>query len=164
MVQLSATRCSYIAILWVSLVSFATIILCVASQRVFIVISLSTQSGNFWIHPPTCCTEALGLVYVLSASDWAMDWSTGVRVLVETGIFSLRHPSVQTSSGAYSAFYLTGTRGGGAISPGAKRPWHEADRSSLSSAKVKNKWNYTSTPHTASWSGKGKGKLSLCFN
>jgi hypothetical protein len=30
-------------------VSFASITLCVASQRVFI--SLSTQSGNFWIHP-----------------------------------------------------------------------------------------------------------------
>jgi hypothetical protein len=34
-------------------VSFAAIILCVASQRVFyvVVISLSTHSGNFWIHP-----------------------------------------------------------------------------------------------------------------
>jgi hypothetical protein len=50
MVQLSATRCSCIAILWVSLVSFAAVTLCVASQRVFIVISLSTQSGNLWIH------------------------------------------------------------------------------------------------------------------
>jgi hypothetical protein len=38
MVQLSATRCSCIAILWVSLVSFAAITLCVASQRVFIVV------------------------------------------------------------------------------------------------------------------------------
>jgi len=37
MIQLSAVRCSCIAILWVSLVSFATITLCVASQRVFIV-------------------------------------------------------------------------------------------------------------------------------
>jgi len=36
MVQLSATRCSCIAILGVSLVSFAAITLCVASQRVFI--------------------------------------------------------------------------------------------------------------------------------
>jgi len=53
MVQLSATRCSCIAILWVSLVSFAAITLCVASQRVFIVASvyfIMTQSGNFWIH------------------------------------------------------------------------------------------------------------------
>jgi hypothetical protein len=38
MVQLSATRCSCIAILWVSLVSFVSIILCVASQRVFIIV------------------------------------------------------------------------------------------------------------------------------
>jgi hypothetical protein len=37
MVQLSATMCSCIAILLVSLVSFAAITLCVASQRVFIV-------------------------------------------------------------------------------------------------------------------------------
>jgi hypothetical protein len=53
MIQLSATRCSCIAILWASLVSFAAITLCVASQRVFIVVvySLSTQSGNFWIQP-----------------------------------------------------------------------------------------------------------------
>jgi hypothetical protein len=36
MEQLSATRCSCIAILRVSLVNFVTITLCVASQRVFI--------------------------------------------------------------------------------------------------------------------------------
>jgi hypothetical protein len=38
MVHLSTTRCSCIAILWVSLVSFAVITFCVASQRVFIVV------------------------------------------------------------------------------------------------------------------------------
>jgi hypothetical protein len=39
MVQLSATRCScIIAILWVSLVSFAAITLYIASQRIFIVV------------------------------------------------------------------------------------------------------------------------------
>jgi hypothetical protein len=55
MVQLSATKCSCIAILWVSLVSIAPINFCVASQRMFIVvISFSTQSGNFWIHPRIC--------------------------------------------------------------------------------------------------------------
>jgi hypothetical protein len=37
MVQLPATTCSCIAILWVSLVSFVAITLCVASQRMFIV-------------------------------------------------------------------------------------------------------------------------------
>jgi hypothetical protein len=36
MVQLSATRCSCIAILWVSLVSFAAITICIASQRVLV--------------------------------------------------------------------------------------------------------------------------------
>jgi hypothetical protein len=40
MVHLSATRCSYIDILWVSVASFAAITLCVASQRVFIVVSV----------------------------------------------------------------------------------------------------------------------------
>jgi hypothetical protein len=40
MVQLSATRCNCIAILWVRVASFAAIILCVASQRVFIVVSV----------------------------------------------------------------------------------------------------------------------------
>jgi hypothetical protein len=40
MVQLSATKCSFIDILRVSLMRFATITLCVASQRVFIVVSV----------------------------------------------------------------------------------------------------------------------------
>jgi hypothetical protein len=40
MVQISATRCSFIAILLVSLVSFAAITFCVASQRVFNVVSV----------------------------------------------------------------------------------------------------------------------------
>jgi hypothetical protein len=40
MVQLSATRCSWIAILWASLVNFVAINLCAASQRVFIVVSV----------------------------------------------------------------------------------------------------------------------------
>jgi hypothetical protein len=40
MIQFSATRCSCIVILRVSLVSFASITLCVASQRVFVVVSV----------------------------------------------------------------------------------------------------------------------------
>jgi hypothetical protein len=39
-IQFSVTRCSCIAILWVSLVSFAAITLCVASQRVFIAVNV----------------------------------------------------------------------------------------------------------------------------
>jgi hypothetical protein len=40
MVRLSATRCSCIAVLWVSLVSFAAITFYVASEQVFVVVSL----------------------------------------------------------------------------------------------------------------------------
>jgi hypothetical protein len=40
MVQLSATSCSCIATLWVSLVNFAAIILCVASQRIITKLSV----------------------------------------------------------------------------------------------------------------------------
>jgi hypothetical protein len=46
MEKLSATRCSYVAILWVSLVSFAAITLCVASQRVFIFVSVYFVSDS----------------------------------------------------------------------------------------------------------------------
>jgi hypothetical protein len=45
MVQLSAIRSSCIAILWVSLVSFAAETLYVASQRVFIVVSIYFVNG-----------------------------------------------------------------------------------------------------------------------
>jgi hypothetical protein len=51
MVQLSATRCNCIAILWVSLVNFATITLCVASRVFVVAYFVMTQSGNFRIHP-----------------------------------------------------------------------------------------------------------------
>jgi hypothetical protein len=52
-VQLSNIRCNCIGILWVIVVSFAAITLCVASQRVFIFVIyfVMTQSGNFWIQP-----------------------------------------------------------------------------------------------------------------
>jgi hypothetical protein len=48
MVQLSATRWSFTAILWVSLVSFATITLYVASQQVFIVVSIYFVIDLVW--------------------------------------------------------------------------------------------------------------------
>jgi hypothetical protein len=54
MVHLSDSRFSCTAILWVSLVSFAAITLCIASQRVFIVASIfryRLKSGDFWICP-----------------------------------------------------------------------------------------------------------------
>jgi hypothetical protein len=54
MLQPSATKCSCIAIFWVSIVSFAAItFLLLLNECLFLLlfISLSTQSGNFWIHP-----------------------------------------------------------------------------------------------------------------
>jgi hypothetical protein len=55
-VQLSVTGCSCIVILWVSIMSFTAINICVASQQVFttvVEIISFTQSGYFWIHPRT---------------------------------------------------------------------------------------------------------------
>jgi hypothetical protein len=49
MIQLSATRCSCIAILWVSLVSFAAITLCVASQWLFVVVVVVVVVVYFFI-------------------------------------------------------------------------------------------------------------------
>jgi hypothetical protein len=53
MVQLSATRCSSIAILWVSLVSFRAETLCVASQRVFIVVYIVIDSVRELLDTPS---------------------------------------------------------------------------------------------------------------
>jgi hypothetical protein len=48
MVRLSATRCSCLAILWVCLVSFAAIILCVASQPVTPKVSIYFVIDSVW--------------------------------------------------------------------------------------------------------------------
>jgi hypothetical protein len=53
MVQLSATRYSCVAILWFSLVSFAAITLCVASQRVFIVVYFVIDSVRKLLDTPS---------------------------------------------------------------------------------------------------------------
>jgi hypothetical protein len=53
MVQLSATRCRRIAILWVSPVSFAAITLCVASQRVFIVVYFVIDTARKLLYTPS---------------------------------------------------------------------------------------------------------------
>jgi len=48
MVQLSATRCSCIAILLVGLVSFAAMTLYVASQQVFVVVVVYSVINSVW--------------------------------------------------------------------------------------------------------------------
>jgi hypothetical protein len=71
-----------------------------------------------------------------------MGWIIRVRVPAEAGDFFL-HLRVQTVSGAHPDSYPVGTRGS---FPGGKAAGREADHSPLSSAEVKNAWNYTSTP------------------
>jgi len=62
MAQLSTTRYSCIAILWVSLVlSFAAIALCVASQRVFIVVSFIIDSVRKLLDTPSYCLELVAI-------------------------------------------------------------------------------------------------------
>jgi len=57
MVQLS--RCNCIAILWVSLVSFAAITPCVASQRVFVVVYLVIDSFRKLLDIPSYMTTKM---------------------------------------------------------------------------------------------------------
>jgi hypothetical protein len=64
-IKLSATRCSCIAILWVSLVSFTNITLCVASQRAFIVVSL------FFIDSVRKLLDTPSYTYSAHAQWWA---------------------------------------------------------------------------------------------
>jgi len=52
MVRLSATRCSCIAILWVSLATFAAITLCVSSQWVFVVVYFLVDSVQKLLDTP----------------------------------------------------------------------------------------------------------------
>jgi hypothetical protein len=61
-------------------------------------------------------------------------------------VTSLLH-SVQTDYGAHPASYPIGT-GGSFL--GGKEAGHEADHSPPSSVD-KERWRYTSTPHTSSW-------------
>jgi hypothetical protein len=77
MVQLSATRCSCIAALWVSLVSFAAITLCVASQHVFIVVYFVIDSIRKLLYTPSY--KRIGL----TASD-KPDISYAFKITVTT--------------------------------------------------------------------------------
>jgi hypothetical protein len=102
MVQLSASMCSYIAILWVSLGSFAAITLCVASQRVFIVVVIyfvMTQSGNFWIHPRMIffyCTRTFLLKQIVQKwAFWICQYKAtefkNVPILFDSDLFHFIH-------------------------------------------------------------------------
>jgi hypothetical protein len=78
MVQLSATRCSCIAVLWVILVSFAAITLCVASQRVFVVVVYFViDSVRKLFDTSSYISEASGCPQTLEVSlpyGWTEQW------------------------------------------------------------------------------------------
>jgi len=65
MVQPSATRCSCVVILWVSLVSFVAITLCVASHRVF---TFAKHTFSYRLGP-----ETFGYTLVLRQSSVTQD-------------------------------------------------------------------------------------------
>jgi hypothetical protein len=129
MVQLSATRCSCIAILWVSLVSFAAVTLCVASQRVFVVVYFVIDSVREFLDvPPYCIIKTQSLTILLGF---------------------LPHRRVQTGPGAQSASYPMGT---GVSFPRGKAAGREADHSPPYSAEAKNTWGaIPPLHHTSSW-------------
>jgi hypothetical protein len=74
MVQLSATRCSFIAILWVSLVSFAAITLCVASHLVFIIVIDSVRKLRVFV----CVAKAFPEFNLFFISSWMQFWFVSV--------------------------------------------------------------------------------------
>jgi hypothetical protein len=74
------------------------------------------------------------------------DRGVGVRVPVGSRISFLR--VVQTGSGAHPTSYPMVPRD---LSPGVKRPGRETYHSPQTSAELKKRWIYTSTPHTPSW-------------
>jgi hypothetical protein len=153
--QLSATRCSCIVILWVSLVSFAAITLCVASQRVFIAVSAYFAMDSVRKLLDTTLVHILvrfhanklrNLQFRAGMAQWysaglRAGW-LGVRVPAGAGNFSLNH-RIQIGSGAHPASYPMDI-GGSFL--GVKRPGRKADHSPPSSSEVKNAWTHTSTP------------------
>jgi hypothetical protein len=74
----TATRCSCIAILWVSLVSFAAVTVCVASQRVITKVSvyfIIDSVRKIWIHPRIFPLTSLFIIILfgLQSRFWRAD-------------------------------------------------------------------------------------------
>jgi hypothetical protein len=64
MVHLSATRCSCVAILWVRLVRFAAITLCVTFEWVFVIVSIYFIINSVWklLDTPSYLCQQYGVV------------------------------------------------------------------------------------------------------
>jgi hypothetical protein len=81
MIQLSATRCSCVGVLWASLVSFASITLCVASHPVFVVYFV-IDSVRKLLDTPSCplgCVERQ--VYEMGPTQPLLQWIPGALSL-----------------------------------------------------------------------------------
>jgi hypothetical protein len=91
-VQLSATRCSCFAILWVSLLSFVTIILYVTSQRMFIVVSLYFIIDSV---RKLLDTRSYMKAFVQTAMHDTETWNSSTEALKNSGVHTTYcpHPS-----------------------------------------------------------------------
>jgi hypothetical protein len=168
MVQLSVTRWSCIAILWVSLVSFAAVILCVVSQRVFIIVVdfvtdsnrklLDTSSYVYTIYHIYIYIYILDfLQYLYKSRDGSVGIALGyglddrgsrVRFPVGLGIFLFTTESVTALGPTQPPIQWIPW----ALSLEVKRPGREADHSPPSSAEVEECVElYLHSPNTFSW-------------
>jgi len=85
-VELSATRCSCLAILWVSLMSFAAITLCVASQRGFIVVSI-----YFFIDSVRKLLNTPSYMYIFPAFISKPTWLLSLHTVFMFGLINWRY-------------------------------------------------------------------------
>jgi hypothetical protein len=79
MLKLSVARCSCIAILWVSLASFAAITICVASQRVFIFVYFVIDSVRKLLDTPSYSPQNFSIQKFLVPSG---NPSSDVQILI----------------------------------------------------------------------------------
>jgi hypothetical protein len=117
--------------------SFFAIALCVASQRVFIVVVclVMTQSGNFWIHHRILPYRSwnLGAEKMLLKSKCTLGWASNPLLL----IIELLQTELVLSRMALGPTQPRIQWVPGALSLGVKLPGREADHSPPYSAYVK---------------------------
>jgi hypothetical protein len=95
MLQLSATMCSCIAILWVSLVSFAAIILCVASQRVFVVVYFVIDSVRKILDTPAYKLWNLSLCNFHNSPDISPSFPCTFQIFSFSEFLMVTKPSTE---------------------------------------------------------------------
>jgi hypothetical protein len=181
MAQLSATRCSCIAILWVSLVSFAAVTLCVRFQRVFIFVIvyfvidsvrklLDTPSyicydtvsycKALWAHYSTPKLHYRYLnINIFNQNSFRIGlvtiiYGAGVAQWHSAGLRDgwSRVP-VPGGAGNISLHHRVQTGSGAhpASNPSGTRSSYPGGK--VAGAWSKNAWSYTSTPQYTSWRG-----------